>query len=77
MKVKRTKTIIEVTQKELNALDTVIELLKDLEGDEEICESFEDCFFYALVEGLNDIIDFFDYEKQKNFIIQVVNKEEN
>ena len=77
MKVKRTKPIIEVTEKELIALDAVIELLKDLEGDEEICASFEDCFFYALVEGLNDIIDFFDYEKQKNFIIQVVNKEEN
>lgn len=83
MKVKRTKTVIEVTQKELDALKTVVDFLNVLAGEEDISESFKENYSYSclnfdeLIEGLDDVIAFLDREKQEEYTINVVNKEEN
>lgn len=83
MKVKRTKTIIEVTQKELDALKTVVDFLNVLAGEEDISESFKENYSYSsldfdeLIEGLDDVITFLDREKQEEYTINKVNKEEN
>lgn len=83
MKVKRIKTVIEVTQKELDALKIVADFLGDLAIEGGISDSFEDMrsysysSLYELAKGLNDVIDFLDSEKQEKYIINVVNEEEN
>jgi hypothetical protein len=83
MKVKRTKTVIEVTQKELEALKIVTNLLDDLAGEEDISNSFDEMRDYSyyslseLTEGLREVIDFLDSEKQEDFTINIVNEEEN
>jgi hypothetical protein len=79
MKVKRTRPIIEITQKELNALHTAIEFLDDLDSEDDIRENFMGSGYSQLQElviGLDEVIDFLE-EEQEDFIINVVNKEEN
>ena len=79
MKVKRTKPIIEVTEKELIALQTTIRFLDDLDGEDDIRPNFMGDGYnqlQELVAGLGEVLDFFE-EEQEDFIINVVNKEEN
>lgn len=80
MKVKRTKPIIEVKRKELNALHIVIKLLDDLDDENDIRANFMGDGYNQLQEliaGLGDVMDFFGDEEQEDFIINVVNEEEN
>lgn len=79
MKVKRTKPIIEVTQRELNALHIAIRFLDDLDSEDDIRSNFMGDGYnqlQELVAGLGEVLDFFE-EEQEDFIINVVNKEEN
>lgn len=82
MKIERTKTVIKVTQKELDALKIVKDFLDDLAIEEDISESFERYRYgYSsldeMVSSLNDVMNFLDSEKQEEYIINVINKEEN
>lgn len=82
MKVERTKTVIRVTQKELDALKIVKNFLDDLASEEDISESFDrHRYGYSslceMVDSLGDVMNFLDGEKQEDFIINVVNEEEN
>lgn len=79
MKVKRTKPVIEITKKELNALHTAIEFLDDLDSEDDVRENFMGSGYsqlQELVTGLGEVIDFLK-EEQEDFIINVVNEEEN
>jgi hypothetical protein len=79
MKVKRTRPIIEITQKELNALHLAIRILDDLDSEDDIRANFMGDGYnqlQELVAGLGEVLDFLE-EEQEDFIINVVNKEEN